>query len=84
MARVRKCPATSYLLISIFPLVPGAGIYYTMEYAVHGETPLFLQQGMDTLSLAGALALGILLVTSVMRMWTLFCRRTRRTSARRR
>ena len=55
-----------------------------MEYAVHGETPLFLQQGMDTLSLAGALALGILLVTSVMRMWTLFCRRTRRTSARRR
>lgn len=84
MARVRKCPATSYLLISIFPLVPGAGIYYTMEYAVHGEMPLFLQQGMDTLSLAGALALGILLVTSVMRMWTLFCRRTRRTSARRR
>ena len=35
-------------------------------------------------SLAGALALGILLVTSIMRMWTLFCRRTRRTSAQRR
>ena len=30
------------------------------------------------------LALGILLVTSIMRMWTLFCRRTRRTSAQRR
>ena len=75
MARVRKCPATSYLLISIFPLVPGAGIYYTMEYAIHGDTALFLNQGMKTLSLAGALALGVLLVTSIMRMWTVFHRR---------
>lgn len=75
MARIRKCPATSYLLISIFPLVPGAGIYYTMEHAVHGENERFLLQGMHTLALAGALALGILLVTSAMRMWTLFHRR---------
>lgn len=76
MARLRKCPATSYLLISIFPLVPGAGIYYTMEHAIHGETALFISRGMHTLGLAGALALGILLVSSVMRMWTVFRRRT--------
>ena len=29
MARVRKYPATSYLLVALFPLVPGADIYYT-------------------------------------------------------
>ncbi|MCC8120715.1 MAG: threonine/serine exporter family protein, partial [Oscillospiraceae bacterium] len=26
MARVRKCPATGYLTVSLIPLVPGAGI----------------------------------------------------------
>lgn len=83
MARVRKCPATSYLLISIFPLVPGAGIYYTMEHAVRGEMQLFLSRGMHTLGLAGALALGLLLVSSVMRMWTVFCRRARHNIIRR-
>ncbi|NCE64160.1 threonine/serine exporter [Pseudoflavonifractor sp. 524-17] len=72
MARIRKCPATSYLLISIFPLVPGAGIYYTMEYAVHSDMEHFLSRGMHTLGLSGALALGILLVSSVMRMWVVF------------
>ena len=25
MARVRKCPVTSYLLVALFPLVPGGG-----------------------------------------------------------
>lgn len=39
MARVRKYPATSYLLVALFPLVPGADIYYTMDYAVRA-TPM--------------------------------------------
>lgn len=75
MARVRKRPVTVYLLISIFPLVPGAGIYYTMQHAVQGETSLFLSRGMHTLGLSGALALGVLLVSTAMRMWLVFRRR---------
>ena len=31
MARVRKYPAITYLVVSAFPLLPGAGIYYTMS-----------------------------------------------------
>ena len=72
MARVRKCPTTSYLLISIFPRGPGAGIYYTMEYAIRGEMEAFWAKGGETLGYAGALALGILLVSSFTRMWTAF------------
>ena len=72
MARIRKCPTTSYLLISIFPLVPGAGIYYTMEHAIRGQMEDFGAKGAETLGLAGALALGILLVSSFTRMWTAF------------
>ena len=68
MARVRKCPVTSYLLISFFPLVPGAGIYYTMEYALQGNTQMFLSQGMHTLSLAGSLAVGVLVMSSAVRV----------------
>ena len=80
MARVRKRPVTAYLLISIFPLVPGAGIYYTMQHAIQGETSLFLSRGMHTLGLSGALALGVLLVSTAMRMWMVFRRRTRERS----
>ena len=75
MARVRKCPVTSYLLVALFPLVPGGGIYYTMEHAVNGETELFLETLMHTLGLAGALAVGVLLVASSVRLFTSYRRR---------
>lgn len=69
MARLRKCPVTSYLLVALFPLVPGGGIYYTMEHAMSGETSLFLSSLLHTLGLAGALATGVLMVSSLMRLF---------------
>ena len=68
MARVRKCPVTGYLLISFFPLVPGAGIYNTMEYALQGNTEMFLDQGLHTLGIACCLAVGVLVMSSIVRM----------------
>lgn len=68
MARKRKYPAISYLVISIFPLIPGAGAYYTMTYAVQGNMDGFAAQGMLTAAIAGAIALGILLVSSAFRL----------------
>lgn len=76
MARVRKCPVTGYLLVAIFPLVPGSGIYYTMEYAMQGETDAFLSSFLHTMGLAGAIAVGVLLVSSAVRMWTTFHRQS--------
>ena len=63
MARLRKCPVTSYLLVALFPLVPGGGIYYTMEHALNGDTELFLDTLMHTLGLAGALAVGVIVLS---------------------
>ena len=74
MARIRKHPAISYLVISIFPIIPGAGAYYTMNYAVRGEMELFASQGMFTAAIAGIMAVGILLGSTGFRMysdWTL-------------
>lgn len=69
MARIRKCPAISYLVVSIFPLLPGAGVYYTMNYAVRGEHALFAATGMHTAAIAGVMAVGILLASTAVRMW---------------
>ncbi len=77
MARIRKCPATSYQLLALFPLVPGAGIYYTMEYAVNGEIDAFSASFLHTVGIAGALAVGVLIVSSAVRLWTNFHRRGR-------
>ena len=77
MARIRKCPASGYLLLAFFPLVPGAGVYYTMEYYLNGDTARFVATGRETLTVAGALALGVLLVSSLVRMINTFYRRRR-------
>lgn len=70
MARVRKYPAISYLVVSIFPIIPGAGTYYTMNYAVRGEMELFASRGMFTAAIAGVMAVGILLGSTVFRMYS--------------
>ena len=68
MARIRKCPAISYLVVAIFPLIPGAGVYYTMNHAVRGDMEMFAQQGMYTAAIAGVMAVGILLVSTTVRL----------------
>lgn len=68
MARIFKSPATIYLIMGLIPLVPGGGIYYTMEYCINGDMMEFMREGVHTFGIAGALALGILLVTAVIRL----------------
>ena len=69
MARIRKFPAISYLVVSAFPLLPGGGIYYTMSHAVSGDMTQFSSRGMQTISIAGAMAVGILLISTVFRLF---------------
>ena len=54
-------PATVFIVTGIFPIVPGAGIYYTAYSLIVSDMALFQQKGMETLVLAGAIAIGILL-----------------------
>lgn len=56
---VRKNPVTMFLVPGIFPLVPGAGIYYTAYYMIMNEMKEFSQKGIETFLIAGAIALGI-------------------------
>ncbi|MDF2821591.1 MAG: hypothetical protein K0R15_2032 [Clostridiales bacterium] len=68
LSRIFKAPATVYLVVGIIPLVPGGGIYYTMEQAIRGNTIEFLNTGLRTFGIAGAIALGILFASSGVRM----------------
>ncbi len=68
MARIRKFPAFSYLVIALLPLVPGAGVYYTVEYLLQGERAMSVEQAVRTAATAGVLAVGMLMVSSLFRM----------------
>ena len=70
MARVFKTPSTVFLIVGILPMVPGGGIYYTMEYCIQGNMPMFLEKLVSTLGVAGAIAVGVSLVSSVVRIIT--------------
>ena len=68
MARVRKCPATPYLVIATIPMLPGAGVYYTMSLGLEGSMMASVAKGLQTIGIAGSLAVGILLVSTVFRL----------------
>lgn len=76
MARVRHCPVTSYLIIALLPLVPGSGIYDAMRFCVAGDTQQFLSALLRTFGIAGCLAVGALLGSSLMRVVFALSRRT--------
>lgn len=68
MARVRRCPVTSYLIIALLPLVPGGGIYHAMRYSLSGDNQQFLATLLNVFGIAGTLALGALLASSAVRL----------------
>ncbi|MEG2244790.1 MAG: threonine/serine exporter family protein, partial [Erysipelotrichaceae bacterium] len=68
-ARIYRTPVTTYIICALIPLVPGKGMYNAMVQAVAGDTMKAMQIAFDTLSVAGALALGIILVSTLTRLY---------------
>lgn len=58
----RKCPITVFLICGIFPLVPGAGIFWTSYNIVSNQLSEALQTGFSALKATVAIAFGILAV----------------------
>ena len=58
----RKCPITVFLICGIFPLVPGAGIFWTSYNIVANQIPDAIQTGFAALKATVAIALGILVI----------------------
>lgn len=57
-----RCPVTIFLISGIFPLVPGAGLYWTAYYIVTNELDKASDTGYMALKVAVAIVLGIVFV----------------------
>ncbi len=61
-ARILKTPKTAFIFPSIVPMVPGGSLYYTMSNFIMGNSDEALMHAKNTLSMAVALAFGIVVV----------------------
>ncbi len=68
-ARVYKAPVTTFIISALIPLVPGGAMYYTMYEAVDGNASTALYMTMDTLACAGSLAFGIIVVSTLLKIF---------------
>ena len=59
-----KAPATIFIVVGCFPIVPGKGIYQTMLYLISHDQDLFLDSLFQTVGTALALATAILIVST--------------------
>ena len=57
-----RCSVTIFLISGIFPLVPGAGVYWTVYYMVTDQLYLAVQTGYTAVKVAVAIVLGIVFV----------------------
>ena len=60
-AVVEKCPAAVFLLCGIFPLVPGAGVFWCTYYLISSQFDLSSTAGFTAAKIAIAIVLGIIL-----------------------
>lgn len=57
-----RCPSTIFLISGILPLVPGAGIYWTVYYLVTEQLRQAVYTGYEAVKAAVAIVLGIVFV----------------------
>ncbi|HSQ87660.1 threonine/serine exporter family protein [Romboutsia sp.] len=72
LARKLKQPAILFVIPGIILLVPGLGMYNTMLYLVQKNYDLAISTGADVLFVGGAIALGVLVITSLARTISIF------------
>jgi uncharacterized membrane protein YjjB (DUF3815 family) len=65
LARYYKKPATVYIIPGIVPLVPGAGMYYTMLALVEKDFLMAANTGTETLFIAASISVGIIISTTL-------------------
>ena len=64
-ARILKTPATTVLMPTVIPFIPGGALYYAVSAALRMDLPVFAEKARSALGLAVALAAGIMVVTSL-------------------
>ncbi len=76
MARLKKAPVTVFLVSGILPAVPGAAIYRAVSYLIQSDSRLSARYLVETLQIAGAIAMAIFIVDSIFRLVAAYLVRT--------
>ena len=61
----KHCPVTIFLIAGIFPLVPGAGVYWTAYYIVTDQLWPAVETGYAAVKTAVAIVLGIVFIFEI-------------------
>lgn len=70
IARRFKVPVSVFVICAIIPLVPGSGLYYSMQSYLAGDLGDASVKIVTTLMIAGTIAVGIAVVSSVTNLVT--------------
>lgn len=63
-ARIQHAPASIFTSVAVIPLVPGGGLYETMFNIVSNDYAQAARKGVESILVAGCIALAIALVSS--------------------
>lgn len=69
LARIQKTPVTVFLVAGILPTVPGAAIYRSVYYFIRSNSNQCNYYLLQTLKIAGAIAMAIFITDSLSRMF---------------
>lgn len=68
MARIRKCPVTVFMICGLFPLIPGAGVFWTTYYVTSYQLRPALSAGLTALSVTLAIVLAVIVVSGFQKL----------------
>ena len=61
-----KCPGTVFLICGDFPLIPGAGVFWSSYYVVSEQMNASLNAGFTAVKVTIAIVLGIIIAANVL------------------
>ena len=67
-ARIFRAPVSVFLVPGILPLVPGTSIYNSVYYVIRNSREESMYYLVETLQIAGAIALAVFLMDSVFKL----------------
>ncbi|MDO4281550.1 MAG: threonine/serine exporter family protein [Peptococcaceae bacterium] len=75
IARRCRAPVMVITTVGILPIVPGKGVYYTIDSLLNSQMDAFYMYGINTLLSAGAMAFGLVTMSSLVRLLKMFKRK---------
>lgn len=69
LSRIFRTPTSVFFIISVIPLIPGRGLFYTMKYAVQAQWTSCGEFALLTFQAAAAIAIGITIVWACVQTW---------------